>query len=627
LYFYILKGEYVKVGTNKCEIYLTGVIALQQKFKMRKSLKKELFGNILVMMFLIAIIVVAGIVGLLIQKNNLNKIIIEYREINAIYDLSYSLKKTTKSAYSYLFFNNAKVKIEFEKSLNELDATYKISNSIITERHSKRLFSTVRKGIEKITFLGQQDLSKINDVERKAIYNEIERVLNKIDQEIMPFQEETKKELDKYISIDNKIRKSSIILITIIGLIIIFGSFFWGLYFVRKRTAPIIQLIDFTQKVGEGNFNIRSDIKFGNELDLLTTSFNIMLETLTQTTISKDYLNNIINSIVDIIIVTDSNGKIKLINKATIIMLGYEENELLGENIMFLFPNIKSNPDLLNRISLTGKNVSQDKEFVLNTKDNHQISVLISTSNLKKVEDGSLSTILVARDVTEKIKIENQLEVERKERSVAIFEAQEEERLRLAGDLHDGLGQMLTGIMYFIENNFNGDINGNEMNQKTIKQLQLLIDSAIKETKSISHNIIPMLLKDFGLVIAIKKIASQINSNNDFNINIDEFNFDSRLDARIEKILYRVCQEALNNILKHSLAKNINIHLIKHDHSVVLLIDDDGVGFEIEKVDRTKNFSGIGLISMKERVSALNGVFSISSGKNKGTEILIEIPC
>lgn len=627
MYFYILKGEYVKVGTNKCEIYLTGVIALQQKFKMRKSLKKELFGNILVMMFLIAIIVVAGIVGLLIQKNNLNKIIIEYREINAIYDLSYSLKKTTKSAYSYLFFNNAKVKIEFEKSLNELDATYKISNSIITERHSKRLFSTVRKGIEKITFLGQQDLSKINDVERKAIYNEIESVLNKIDQEIMPFQEETKKELDKYISIDNKIRKSSIILITIIGLIIIFGSFFWGLYFVRKRTAPIIQLIDFTQKVGEGNFNIRSDIKFGNELDLLTTSFNIMLETLTQTTISKDYLNNIINSIVDIIIVTDSNGKIKLINKATIIMLGYEENELLGENIMFLFPNIKSNPDLLNRISLTGKNVSQDKEFVLNTKDNHQISVLISTSNLKKVEDGSLSTILVARDVTEKIKIENQLEVERKERSVAIFEAQEEERLRLAGDLHDGLGQMLTGIMYFIENNFNGDINGNEMNQKTIKQLQLLIDSAIKETKSISHNIIPMLLKDFGLVIAIKKIASQINSNNDFNINIDEFNFDSRLDARIEKILYRVCQEALNNILKHSLAKNINIHLIKHDHSVVLLIDDDGVGFEIEKVDRTKNFSGIGLISMKERVSALNGVFSISSGKNKGTEILIEIPC
>jgi len=594
---------------------------------MRKSLKKELFGNIIVMMFLIAIIVIAGIVGLLIQKNNLNKIIIEYREINAIYDLSYSLKKTTKSAYSYLFFNNAKVKIEFEKSLNELDATYKISNSIITERHSKRLFSTVRKGIEKITFLGQQDLSKINDVERKAIYNEIESVLNKIDQEIMPFQEETKKELDKYISIDNKIRKSSIILITIIGLIIIFGSFFWGLYFVRKRTAPIIQLIDFTQKVGEGNFNIRSDIKFGNELDLLTTSFNIMLETLTQTTISKDYLNNIINSIVDIIIVTDSNGKIKLINKATIIMLGYEENELLGENIMFLFPNIKSNPDLLNRISLTGKNVSQDKEFILNTKDNHQISVLISTSNLKKVEDGSLSTILVARDVTEKIKIENQLELERKERSVAIFEAQEEERLRLAGDLHDGLGQMLTGIMYFIENNFNGDINGNEMNQKTIKQLQLLIDSAIKETKSISHNIIPMLLKDFGLVIAIKKIASQINSNNDFNINIDEFNFDSRLDARIEKILYRVCQEALNNILKHSLAKNINIHLIKHDHSVVLLIDDDGVGFEIEKVDRTKNFSGIGLISMKERVSALNGVFSISSGKNKGTEILIEIPC
>lgn len=595
---------------------------------MKKSLKKELFGNIAIMMFLIAIIVVAGIIGVLIQKNNINNIIVEYHEINAIYDLSYSLKKTAKLADNYLLLNNnAKVKMKFEKNINELAQTYISSNAIITDRHSKGILSTVKKGIDKITSLGHQDLSKVNEEERNSIYNEIETVLNQSDQEIVTFQEETKRELEQYIQIDNKIRNFSIILITTIGLIIIIGSLFWGLYFVRRRTAPIIQLIDFTQKVGEGNFNIRTDIKFGNELDLLTTSFNKMLETLTQTTISKDYLNNIINSIVDLIIVTDNNGKMKLINNATLNTLGYEEQELLGKNIRFLFPNTESDADFLNRIYLSENNRSQNKEFILNTKYNHQISVLISTSLLKKEEDGSLSLIIVARDVTEKIKIENQLELERKGRAVAIFEAQEEERLRLAGDLHDGLGQMLTGIMYFIENNLASKSKGDDMNQKNIEQLQIQIDSAIKETKSISQNIIPMLLKDFGLVTAIRKLATQINSNNNFNININEFNLDSRLDSRLEKILYRVCQEALNNILKHSRAKNVNIQLIKHDHSVVLLIDDDGVGFDTEKVDLTSNFSGIGLISMKERVSALNGAFSISSEKNKGTEILIEIPC
>lgn len=594
---------------------------------MRKSLKKELFGNIAIMMFLIAIIVIAGIVSVLIQKNNIKRIIVEYHEINAIYDLSYSLKKTAKSADNYLLINNPDVKMEFEKNINELALTYNRSNVIITERHSKRILSTIKNGINKIISLGHQDISKINDDERNAIYNEIETVLNKTDKEILSFQEETRKELDEYIRIDNKIRNFSITLITIIGLIIIIGSLFWGLYFVKKRTAPIIQLIDFTQKVGEGNLNIKADIKFGNELDLLTISFNKMLGTLNQTTISKDYLNNIINSIVDLIIVTDNNGKMKLINTATLKILGYEENELLEKNIMILFPDNESDSDLLNLISLSERNKDQNKEFVIYAKDNHQIAVLISTSILKKGEDGSLSLILVARDITEKNKIENQLEIERKGRAVAIFEAQEEERLRLAGDLHDGLGQMLTGIMYFIENNLTDKCNGNNMNQKNIEQLQIQIDTAIKETKSIAHNIIPMLLKDFGLVIAVKKLVTQINSNNNFNIKINEFNFESRLESKIEKILYRVCQEALNNILKHSQAKNINIQLIKHAHSVVLLIDDDGVGFELEKVDFKSNFSGIGLISMKERVSALNGVFSIISEKNKGTEILIEIPC
>lgn len=578
-------------------------------------------------MFLIIIIVGAGIASVLIQKRNFNRIIVEYHEINAIYDLNYSLNKTAKSANKYLLLNYPDIKIEFQENIDEFVLAFEKCKTVITDRHSKRILSTIENGIKKIAEIGSIDKSKINSNEQFAIYNEIDSLLQRTDSEILIFQNETRREIAEYISVDNKISKFSVILIVLIGLLIIIGSLFWGLNFVKKRTAPITKLIDFTRKISEGNFNIQADVKFGNELDSLTISFNQMLKTLNHTTISKDYLNNIINSIVDILIVTDPTGKMQLINSTTLKMLGYEEHDLLDKNVKLLFPGNESETDLSDIFSLSQTKLNQDGEFVILTKDKRKIEVLLSTSILKNTKDETVSFIIVAHDITEKNRIKNQLEIERKGRVAAIIEAQEEERLRLARDLHDGLGQLLTGMMYFVENNLAEKRNENNISHQSIEQLLKLITNAIKETKSIAHNIIPILLKDFGLVIAIKKLATQMKLNNDLSIQIGEFNFESRLEAKIEKILYRVCQEALSNILKHAHAKNVNIQFIRHEHSVVLLIDDDGVGFEPEKVNFNINYSGIGLITMKERVSALNGVFSITSQPNKGTEILIEIPC
>jgi PAS domain S-box-containing protein len=594
---------------------------------MKKSLKKELFNNIAIMMCLIIIIVSAGIASVLIQKRNFKRIIVEYHEINAIYDLNYSLNKTAKSANKYLLQNNPEIKIEFQENVDELAIAYERCKTIITDRHSKEILTTIENGINKIISIGTIDKSKYNIDEQNIFYNRLDLILKKTDAEILIFQNETREEIEEYIDIDKKISKFSIILIILIGSIIIAGSLLWGLNFVKKRTSPIIKLIDFTRRISEGNFNIQADVRFGNELDSLTISFNQMLETLNHTTISKDYLNNIINSVVDVLIVTDPTGNMKLINSTTLKILGYEEYELLDKNVKLLFPGYESGTDFSGVFSLSQTNLNPDGEFVILTKDKRQIEVLLSTSLLKNTKDETVSFIIVAHDITEKNRIKNQLEIERKGRVAAIIEAQEEERLRLARDLHDGLGQQLTGIMYFVENNLTDKADEKGISQQNIGQLLKLITNAIKETKSIAHNIIPILLKDFGLAIAIKKLAAQLNSNNDFNIQISEFNFDSRLESKIEKILYRVCQEAFNNIIKHAQAKNINIQFIKHEHSVVLLIDDDGIGFETENAGFSSNFPGIGLITMKERVSALNGVFSITSQPDKGTEILIEIPC
>ena len=331
---------------------------------MKKSLRKELFKNIAIMMALIAVIVIAGIASVLIQKRNFNRIIVEYHEINAIYDLSYSLKKAAESADNYLLLKTPESKIDFQNKMSEMAITYQTCFSIITERHSKEIFLTMEEGINRIINKTQLDISKIDSVEQKNISIEIDSVLYKTDNEILAFQAETRKEIEEYIEIDNKISRFSIFLIIFIGLIIIIGSLFWGLSFVNKRTAPIIELIDFTQQIGKGNLNLQADIKFGNELDLLTISFNNMLKTLNQTTISKDYLNNIINSIVDFIIVTDQKGTIKLINSATVKTLGYEGHELIENNIMVLFPNLESGNNMADFTALSENDLNQNDEFV-----------------------------------------------------------------------------------------------------------------------------------------------------------------------------------------------------------------------------------------------------------------------
>ena len=220
----------------------------------------------------------------------------------------------------------------------------------------------------------------------------------------------------------------------------------------------------------------------------------------------------------------------------------------------------------------------------------------------------------IDKNLTEIDKKEIELQQMNEAHITAIIDAQDKERQRIATDLHDGLIQTLTAASYKMET---------AIQDKSVKDARSLINSAIIETRNIAHNISPPLLKEFGMIPALKSLSEQIKEQSGLNITFRSYEFTGHLKNKIELALYRITQEALRNIEKHAEAKNVSIQLIQHPDSIVLIIEDDGKGFDVSKNMTGK---GMGLMNMQERATAINGHLIINSSSEMGTEIIVEIP-
>lgn len=204
------------------------------------------------------------------------------------------------------------------------------------------------------------------------------------------------------------------------------------------------------------------------------------------------------------------------------------------------------------------------------------------------------------------------------QRTQAVLEAEERERIRIARDLHDGVGQTLAAARMTL---------GNYLSQKKIESSEMqnsldLLEDSIKEIREISHNMMPSSLTKFGLTSALKQFTNKINALRKIEIELQIVGFKERSDEKIELMLYRIIQEIISNIIRHADAKKVNIELVRHDDELILIIEDDGRGFDTA---RTENH-GIGLKNIATRVEYLNGSVNFDSSIGKGTSVVIEIP-
>ena len=212
--------------------------------------------------------------------------------------------------------------------------------------------------------------------------------------------------------------------------------------------------------------------------------------------------------------------------------------------------------------------------------------------------------------------------VEEKVRAASLMEGQESERKRLAQDLHDGIGQMLTGLRLHSEKVKSFSFT-NVKQEKSFDELQNLIQETIEATRTVSFNLAPSVLSDFGVVPAIRILTEQVARMSDFKFDFQALNV-PRLPEGIEVCLYRITQEAIHNAVKYSKASLILIQITDNNDVVKLLISDNGEGFEIKSI--IKSLGGSGLKNMQARAELLNGSFKIQSKIGKGTIIKVEIP-
>lgn len=204
----------------------------------------------------------------------------------------------------------------------------------------------------------------------------------------------------------------------------------------------------------------------------------------------------------------------------------------------------------------------------------------------------------------------------------AVLKGEEQERTRLAKDLHDGLGGMLSGIKYSF-NTMKGNLIMTQENAHAFERSMDMLDSSIKEMRRVAHNMMPEALVKFGLGTALKDFCNDINSMGVLRISYQSINVENVMIEQTTAItVYRIVQELINNTIKHAGAANAIVQLTKTDSTLSLTVEDDGKGFDKNILNFSK---GIGWSNIQNRVDFLKAFLDVRTEKEKGTSVLVEI--
>lgn len=205
----------------------------------------------------------------------------------------------------------------------------------------------------------------------------------------------------------------------------------------------------------------------------------------------------------------------------------------------------------------------------------------------------------------------------------AMLEGQQGERKRLATELHDTIGSMLSATKYSFKAMEKSMEKMMEENKSQYRKINSMLDETMDSVRKISHDMAAGIFTEKGLEGALSDLCQTFEQPGKMSIHLNVYGFDVPLEYNIEINLYRIVQELLSNIIKHANAREITIQLLKSTENINLTVEDDGRGFDPEEAKKKK---GLGLSNIELRVKKLSGKWNIDSGKGKGSTIIIDIP-
>ncbi len=462
----------------------------------------------------------------------------------------------------------------------------------------------------------------------------------------------------------------------LLGLIVLVSAFLLVWTMMQGVVKPIRMLTAAAKRVAAGDFKAAIPVKRQDEIGQLSAAFYTMTQelarsrdeivsrnrelsalnaidaTVSQSLNLKDVLENAMQKVLEVtgttagcVFLSDSDGnKLEMMNcigssnvfkcqessssgancachqvlryGQTLMVNHVSQCPMLGEDKVmkedtgcFASVPIKSKDRTLGimNVACSGKGCFTEDDFRLLDSIGYHVGLAIENS-------------ILYEEAKQKEKLRGQL-------LSSVISAQEEERKRIARELHDEFGQTLTGLIMSIESSENMTLPEQSPLKEKLKNAKSLVARALENMRRLTLNLRPSALDDLGLIAAIRAYAQTHLEAVGVQVEFETKSLSERLAPTVETALFRIIQEAINNIAKHAEAHNVRIQLEVNSGKITAIVEDDGQGFDVVAVFKSRTGAqSLGLLGIQERATLLGGSFNIKSRIGQGTRLVVEIP-
>jgi len=323
----------------------------------------------------------------------------------------------------------------------------------------------------------------------------------------------------------------------------------------------------------------------------------------------------------------DTEGHQIYVNRAFCEMVGWPEAELIGAKYPFNYwpPENTESADGNIRLLLSGKVPSDGIELLFVRKSGTQFWGLVNGTELRGSTGQPIGCLISVADISAQKRAEHAMRV----LTSRLADRQESERKFVAQELHDSIGGKLTAVKYSIEKIINDLQRKKDLLETSLADILSIVHDTIDETQRIYRNLHPAILDDLGLNAALHSLCREfMEVYNTVTIDTDFVLPENRVQEPLKILIYRILQEALNNVAKHSRANRVRVSLHPVNNKIELVIKDNGQGFDLTEV-QAMDFQerGVGLESIKERTALFGGALDIQANRGLGTSIRVTWPC
>ena len=376
---------------------------------------------------------------------------------------------------------------------------------------------------------------------------------------------------------------------------------------------------DGTIVITEVNSKILPDGRFLSMVRDLTDR----IEAQKQIEKEKELSDNIIDSLPGIFYLFDENGKYIRWNKQLEIVSGYNAKEILDLHPTQFFAG-EEIEYIIGRIAIVFSAGISDAEANFVTKEGNKIPYYFKA--IKVVFEGKPCLLGTGIDISDRKKAEEELNNSYKairELTSHLQNIREEDRVHIAREIHDELGQQLTVLKMDISWINKRIVTDDDLVKEKMKTLLTMLDETVQSVRRISSELRPSLLDDLGLVAAMEWQLHEFKRRSDVKTTFVAPDEEVALSDMVKTGLFRIFQESLTNVVRHSNAKKLEVSLEHIDNNFILTISDDGKGFDKEKISDKRT---LGILGMKERTTMIGGTYEINSVPGKGTTVVVSIP-